>query len=475
MNRDNNTMTSITYAPLERLAAAIHAGELSSEALLEAQLARIARYDGQLHAFTDVYADEARATARGLDQMARAGVRLGPLHGVTVAVKDLFEVQDKPISAGSKARPPRTSAISAAVVERLRAAGAVVIGKTHTVEFAFGGWGTNSAMGTPWNPWDLQTHRTPGGSSSGSAVALASGMCSASVGTDTGGSVRIPAGLCGVVGLKTTRGLISRHGLIELCPTHDTVGPLTRTVRDSALLLDVLSGPDPRDGVSLSVPVREVLPQLGAQRSVAGMRVWTLPEAEREHVDTEVLAAYDRALEVLDALGMQRVNRALPQSSSESMRVAGSLMSAEGYANLGPLFEQDGLEFDPHVRRRILLGRDIGSAQYIHLLKLREQAKADMLIAMEGVDVCVFPTNAIAAIPVSEVDELATPLSRFGRFVNLLDLCSVAVPAGFTGAGMPVSMQVIGRPFDEATILRVGDAFERATRWHRAVPPGLEA
>jgi aspartyl-tRNA(Asn)/glutamyl-tRNA(Gln) amidotransferase subunit A len=156
------------------------------------------------------------------------------------------------------------------------------------------------------------------------------------------------------------------------------------------------------------------------------------------------------------------------------MRVAGSLMSAEGYASLGTLFEQEGLEFDPHVRRRILLGRDIDAAQYIHLLKLREQAKADMLQAMDGVEVCAFPTNAISAIPVSAVDELATPLSRFGRFVNLLDLCSLAVPAGFTREGMPVSLQIIGRPMDEPMALRVGHAFEQATDWHRAVPPGWD-
>jgi len=465
-------IASMVHAPLASQAAAIRAGALSSEALVNAQLERIARHGEKLHAYTEVYADDARAAAQGLDQMARAGVFVGPLHGVTVAVKDLFEVQGKAISAGSRARPARMSLHTATVVDRLRAAGAIVIGKTHTVEFAFGGWGTNAVMGTPWNPWDQEIHRTPGGSSSGSAVALAAGLCSASVGTDTGGSVRIPAGLCGLVGLKTTRGLISRHGLIELCPTHDTVGPLTRTVRDSALMLDVLAGADSNDAVSLQAPVRSVQPQL--ERGVEGMRVWTLPEAERHDVDPDVLAAYDAAVQVLVSLGMQRVERALPQSCAESMRVAGSLMSAEGYASLGTLFEQEGLEFDPHVRRRILLGRDIDAAQYIHLLKLREQAKADMLQAMDGVEVCAFPTNAISAIPVSAVDELATPLSRFGRFVNLLDLCSLAVPAGFTREGMPVSLQIIGRPMDEPMALRVGHAFEQATDWHRAVPPGWD-
>ena len=155
------------------------------------------------------------------------------------------------------------------------------------------------------------------------------------------------------------------------------------------------------------------------------------------------------------------------------MRVAGSLMSAEGYAHLGPLFERRELQFDPNIQRRILLGRDIGAAQYIHLLRQREQAKAAMLEAMDGVDVCVFPTNAISAIPLSKVDELATPLSRFGRFVNLLDLCSVAVPAGLSSTGMPISVQFIGRPFAEPTILRAAFAFEQATPWGQAVPPGL--
>ena len=465
-------MSSMVYAPLVEQAAAIREGALSSESLVDAQLERTARHGRQLHAYTEVYADEARAAARGLDQMAQAGVFVGPLHGVTVAVKDLFEVQGKAITAGSRAQPARVSTFTATAVRRLRSAGAIVIGKTHTVEFAFGGWGTNAVMGTPWNPWDRHMHRTPGGSSSGSAVALAAGLCSAAIGTDTGGSVRIPAGLCGVVGLKTTRGLVSRHGLIELCPTHDTVGPLTRTVRDCALLLDVLAGADPQDAVSAQAPVRSVLPQLA--HGVDGLRVWTLPDAERRDVDADVLAAYDAAVQVLESLGMQRVERALPQSCAESMRVAGRLMSAEGYANLGSLFEQEGLEFDPHVRRRILLGRDIDAAQYIALLKLREQARADMLSAMDGVDVCAFPTNAIAAIPLSAVDELATPLSRFGRFVNLLDLCSLAVPAGFTQEGMPVSLQIIGRPMDEPMALRVGHAFEQATGWHRAVPPGWD-
>lgn len=465
------SVANMAFGSIEQTQQALASGALTSVALVQEQLARITRWNPQLHAFIGVYADEALAAADGLDRLRQAGTLLGQLHGVTVAIKDLFDIEGKAITGGSTALQPRISRLTASVVQRLRSAGAIVLGKTHTVEFAFGGWGTNATMGTPWNPWDLQTHRVPGGSSSGSAVAVAAGMACASIGTDTGGSVRIPAGLCGLVGLKTTHGLVSRHGLLELCPTHDTVGPLTRSVRDSATMLDVLAGPDTHDRLTLAAPVRSAAD--GLERGVHGMRVWVLPQAEREDVDAEVLAAYDAALHVLSGLGMVLVDQPLPQSCSQSMRIAGSLMSAEGYANLGALFERSGLAFDPHVQRRILLGRDIGAAQYIDLLRARSQAQAAMLQAMAGVDVCLFPTNAITAIPLSEVDELATPLSRFGRFVNLLDLCSVAVPAGLSSAGMPISVQFIGRPFAEPTTLRAAFAFEQATDWHRAVPAGL--
>ena len=204
------------------------------------------------------------------------------------------------------------------------------------------------------------------------------------------------------------------------------------------------------------------------------MRFWVLPESERQDVEPAVLAAYDKAVDLLKSLGLRAVDKPLPQSCEESMHIAGSLMSAEGYANLGSLFERDDLTFDIHVKRRILLGRDISAARYLELLQMRKKAKAEMLAAMDGVDCCVFPTNAISAIPLRDVDELATPLSRFGRFVNLLDLCSVAVPAGFTPGGMPISIQFIGRPMDEPHILRLGYAYEQAAPWQGIVPKGLD-
>ncbi len=457
---------------LAEAARAIRDGTSSSERQVAQCLAAIDRFDAQLHAFVEVYREEALASARALDALAAAGRFLGPLHGLPVAVKDLFEIEGRRITGGSLATPPRLSAATATAVLRLQQAGAIVIGKTHTVEYAFGGWGTNAAMGTPWNPWDLQTHRVPGGSSSGSAVAVAAGMCLGALGTDTGGSVRIPAGLCGLVGLKTSPGLVSRHGLLALCPTHDTVGPIAHTAEDAALMLDAMAGPDPLDAASLVLPAAaSCAAQLG--RGVRGLRAAVLPEAERRGVQADVLRAYDLALDDLAGLGVELVPAELAEPLESYMATAGALMSAEGYANLGDLFERDGLAFDPHVRERILQGRNVTAASYLALQRKRRDACQAMARAMEFVDLLAFPTNPITAIPVAEVDESATPLSRLGRFVNLLDLCAVAVPVGLSPQGLPVSMQLIGKPGQDALALRLAHAYQQVTRWHRLRPPGL--
>lgn len=462
-------------ASLTEAGRALRAGHCSSEALVKRCLDRIDAFDGQLHAFVEVYRDEALTTARAMDALFSAGVRLGPLQGLPIAVKDLFEIEGRRITGGSVAEPARVSTITATAVQRLREAGAVIIGKTHTVEFAFGGWGTNAVMGTPWNPWDLTTHRVPGGSSSGSAVAVAAGMATAALGTDTGGSVRIPAGMCGLVGLKTTGGVISRVGLLDLCPTHDTVGTLCRSAEDAALLFDVLSGRDRYAASAWPQADGAVSPRIvGPLQGLRGLRAWVLPAAERDFIEPAVLAGYDAALDTLATLGVQRVDAQLPQPFAHYMAIAGELMSAEGYVHLGPLFEREDLRFDPHVRRRVLAGRDVSAAAYMRLKRERQLAQEAMAQAMGQVDVCVFPTNPITAIPVNEVDELHTPLSLLGRFVNLLNLCSVAVPIGLSPEGLPVSMQIIGRPHAEAQVLRLAHAWQQVTDWHRLTPRGLD-
>nr|WP_256591072.1 MULTISPECIES: amidase [unclassified Pseudomonas] len=226
-----STLDQVTFHSIAQLQQALDAGSLTSEALVRAQLARIEHFDEQLNAYVEAYPARALSAAIAADRQRAAGIRLGPLHGIPLAIKDLFEIDGQAITGGSLAQAPRVSKLTATAVQRLERAGAIILGKTQTVEFAFGGWGTNAVMGTPWNPWDRNVHHAPGGSSSGSAVAVASGLASAALGTDTGGSVRIPAGMCGLVGLKTTRGLISRHGLIELCPSLDSVGPITTQLK----------------------------------------------------------------------------------------------------------------------------------------------------------------------------------------------------------------------------------------------------
>jgi aspartyl-tRNA(Asn)/glutamyl-tRNA(Gln) amidotransferase subunit A len=419
----------------------------------------------------DVYADAAMSAARAADQMRAAGVVLGPLHGITVAIKDLIDIAGRPVTCGSKSLPPRIADRTATVVRKLQGAGAIVLGKTQTVEFAFGGWGTNSSFGTPRNPWDMQTHRVPGGSSSGSGVAVAGGLACAAIGTDTGGSVRIPASMCGLVGLKTTVGLVSRDGLMPLSATLDTVGPMTHTVTDAALMLDAIAGPDPLDPASRHAPVRSVLP--GMRDGADGMRVWAMPDEEREGVDDTVLAAYDKALETLQSLGLRVVRRRLPKGSVDAMNMAGGIMSAEGYANLRAIAERDDLIVDPYVRRRILSGRSIGAAEYIDLLKARERAKAEMMAAMDGADFLLLPTTPLSAIPVEDVDQTTSTLARLNRMGNLMDMCSIAVPSGFTPAGLPLSVQFVGRGWDEPVILRAAYAYEQATRWHERRPEGL--
>jgi aspartyl-tRNA(Asn)/glutamyl-tRNA(Gln) amidotransferase subunit A len=226
-----------TFMTVHALSAAIGAGSLTSTDIVECCLDRIAAYDSKLHAFVEVYADEARLAAKAADQAIRSGHRLGPLHGIPIALKDIIDMKGRITTGGSKVWEGRVSPTTATVAQRLIGAGMIVIGKTHSVEFAMGGWGTNTHMGTPWNPWDMETHRTPGGSSSGSGVAVAAGMVPAAIGTDTGGSVRLPASFCGLAGLKTTVGRISLHGILPLSTTLDTPGPMTRSVEDAALNL----------------------------------------------------------------------------------------------------------------------------------------------------------------------------------------------------------------------------------------------
>ena len=302
------TMTDIQAEGLAEftlvgLSAGIAAGRFSPVDILEAFLARGDTIAG---VFCAPYQDEARKAAREAENAIRAGAAKGPLHGLPIAIKDLVEIEDKVTTGGTLVWKNRVSTHTATLVKKLQDAGMIVLGKTHTVEFAYGAWGTNQHMGTPLNPWDLQTARTPGGSSSGSAVAVAARMAPAAIGTDTGGSVRIPAAWCGITGLKTSVGRISTHGVLPLSPTLDTPGPMARSVDDCALLLSAMQGPDPLDPLTQTLPPVDPFAEL--RRGLKGLRLARLPERERIGHDAEILAAYDRSLEELAGLGAEIVS-----------------------------------------------------------------------------------------------------------------------------------------------------------------------
>ena len=463
--------TDPSYLSAHRLAEEIAAQRLSPVTVVEALLARIAAHDAKLHAFIAVYADEARLAAEAADKAIRSGHAVGPLHGVPIALKDLIDLEGRVTTGGTMVWRERRSPATATLARRLIAQGMIVLGKTHTVEFAMGGWGTNQHMGTPWNPWDLATPRTPGGSSSGSGVSVAAGMAPWAIGTDTGGSVRLPASWCGLAGLKTTIGRVSTYGILPLAPSLDTPGPMARSVEDAALLYSVMQGADPLDPRTLAAPP-PADPHAGLKRGVRGLRLARMPAAERDGCAAEVLAAYDAALEALARLGAEIVDVALPCRFADATVMVGRIIGSEAYQLVGDLVDNAALPIDDAVRPRIQLGRGISARDYLAAIAERDALKRRFLESLDGIDALLTPTTQTAAIPVASVDQSTTP-AHFTRLVNLLELCALAVPDGFTQTGLPLSLQIVCRPYDEATALRIGWAYQAATDWHERHPPGL--
>jgi len=463
-------MTTIdpVWATVAELSRAFGARALSPVDAVDALMERIRRRDPALHAYIAVYEEDARLAAEAADKAIRSGHRVGPLHGVPVALKDLVDLEGRVTTGGSKVWAGRVSPVTATLAERLIGAGMIVLGKTHTVEFAMGSWGTNTHMGTPRNPWDLAVHRTPGGSSSGSAVAVAAGLAPVAIGTDTGGSVRLPAAWCGIVGLKVTAGRISTHGVLPLSSTLDTPGPMARSVEDAALIFRVLNGPDPRDPQTLAWTPADPLPAL--RRGVAGLRLAVLPSAERTGVDKDVLTAYDAAVDTLANLGAQIVNVELPHRLTDYAAATGRIIGAEGYRFVGHLVDDERLPTDPHVRPRIQLGRTISARDYLLALAERDRHRQAFAAALGDVDALLTPTAKTAAIPIEQADQSGTA-AHFTRPGNYLGLCGVAVPSGFTTEGMPASLQILCHAGEEATALRIGWAYEQATGWMARRPP----
>ncbi|WP_427912941.1 amidase [Ramlibacter sp. MMS24-I3-19] len=462
----------LTRLPVHEVARQIAARALSPIDVVEAYLARIERHDPKLHAYTEVYADDARLAARGAEAAIRSGHAVGPLHGVPIALKDLIELEGRVVSGGCEAWTNRRATRTATLARRLIASGMIVLGKTHTVEFAMGGWGTNTRRGTPWNPWDPKRARTPGGSSSGSGVAVAAGLAPWAVGTDTGGSVRLPASWCGITGLKTTIGRVSTHGVMPLSPTLDTPGPMARSVEDAALLYTVMQGADPLDPLTRGLDYVNPMPTL--KRGVRGLRLARMPDVERQHASADVLAAYDRSLAQFERLGAEIVDVKLPFLFADVASFNLRIMAAESYALYASLIDDEAAPLDPHVRPRIAAGRDISSTAYIEALRMRETMKSQFAAAMEGIDALLTPTTMTTAVPLEQVDQTKAP-AHYTRFANYLDLTALALPNGIAADGLPTSLQIVCRASEEATALRIGWAVQEATEWHLQMPPGAPA
>jgi aspartyl-tRNA(Asn)/glutamyl-tRNA(Gln) amidotransferase subunit A len=472
----------------------IAAGSISAVEACRVTLDRMSAVNPALNAFNHVAADRALDRAAAIDRQRAAGERLGPLAGVPIALKDNMCVRGMRTTASSKILDSFIPPYDATIVARLDAAGAVIVGKTNCDEFAMGSSNENSAYGPVRNPWNLDT--TPGGSSGGSAAAVASRCVPLALGSDTGGSIRQPASFCGVVGLKPTYGRVSRYGLLAFASSLDQIGPFARTVGDAAMALSAIAGHDPCDATSSTAEVPDYTAALTGD--VRNVRVGVPRAFVSEGVDDRVRAAYDAALDTLRNSGASLVDIDLPHAKL-AIPVYYLICTAEASSNLArydgvkygyrsPAAKDGSLKemysrsrdegFGAEVKRRIMLGTYVLSAGYYDAFYLKAQQvrtllRRDYEQAFGSVDVVAMPTSPIPPFRLGE--KTADPLQMYLADVftvsaNLAGLPGVNVPCGFAD-GLPIGFQLIGRMFDEAMILRVADAFERASDWHKKTPP----
>lgn len=469
--------------------------EISAREIVQACLDRIAKVDHGVHAFLSFDAADALAQADAADRVLAgdANPERQPLLGIPVGIKDVIAVKGHPLNCGSKILGNFVSPYDATVIEKLRAAGAVVFGRLNMDEFAMGSSTENSAFGLTRNPWD--TSRIPGGSSGGSAAAVAADECIATLGSDTGGSIRQPAALCGVVGLKPTYGRVSRYGLVAFASSLDQIGPFTKSVRDAALLLEVLSGLDPCDSTSVPQPVPRYA--AGLDGGIKGLKIGLAREYMIGGLDAEIKAAVDAAVAKLQKLGAEIVEVSLPHTDY-AVATYYIIATAEASANLArfdgvrygarvdganPIemySKTRGAGFGPEVKRRIILGTYVLSsgyydAYYLRAQKVRTLIRDDFLKAFEKVDAIVTPTTPTAAFKAGEKsdDPLQMYLSDiFTISCNLAGICGISVPCGFTKSPkLPIGLQLLGKPFGEEVLLKIAHTYEQATNWHTEKPP----
>ncbi|GIW01269.1 amidase [Roseiflexus sp.] len=462
-------MSDLFRLTIEDAADLLARREISAVELTSAHLDRIATHDTRLNSFITVTADHALAQARAADNELARGARRSPLHGIPIALKDLYDTAGVRTTAGATFFAERMPDVDARAVTLLYQAGAVLLGKLNMHEWALGVTNINPHYGPSRNPWD--TSRITGGSSGGAAAALAAGLCMGALGSDTGGSIRIPASLCGIVGFKPTFGRVSLQGVVPLSWNLDHAGPMARTVTDVALLLQAIAGYDPDDPVSVAAPVDDLLASIDA--GVGGWRIALVDDAHFGNADAEVLASVHRAAGVFEELGarVERVDLGRGQDAAQM----NALMTTSDAA----AFHRDRLrahpeQFGADVRMRLERGAAFTSTEYILARRFQSEWRRQLERLFEQFDVLLTPTTPITALPIEGLDsvEAARQLTRCTAPFNLAGLPALSAPCGMSAAGLPIGLQIVAAPWREAHVLRAGKAFERATSWHRQTPPG---
>jgi aspartyl-tRNA(Asn)/glutamyl-tRNA(Gln) amidotransferase subunit A len=465
--------TELALLSLTEVAQVIAERRFSSREVTQSCLDRIAQWQPRLNAFMAIEAEAALAAADQADAALAKGNRLGALHGVPLAHKDMYYDAGKVVTCGSKIRRDFVATSTSTALQRLKEAGTIRLGSLQMAEFAYGPTGHNSHYGPVHNPWDLD--RITGGSSSGSGSAVAARLTFAALGSDTGGSIRIPAHFCGVTGLKTTYGRISRAGAMPLSQSLDTVGPLARSAQDCALLLGLMAGADPEDPTAVTGPLPDYMD--ATREPVKGLTVGVPTAFYVEDLDSDVARILDETLAVLKREGANVVQVELPDQH-QLTAACQLVLAVEAAAFHKRWLIERPQDYGPQVLMRLQNGLAIPGVSYLEVMRWRGPALAAHLAAVAGVDAVVAPVAPVAAPTIAESDVGNTSdaeaviqrLTRFTRPINYLGLPSLAVPAGFTRSGLPVGMQLIGRPFDEAMLLRIGAAFQRASDFHERAP-----
>jgi aspartyl-tRNA(Asn)/glutamyl-tRNA(Gln) amidotransferase subunit A len=465
---------SLTSLSVLEAADLIARREVSPVELTEACLRQVERWEPRINAFITVTADEALAVARAHEQMIAAGYHLGPFHGIPIGLKDNLYTRGVRSTAGSRVLGDFVPAEDATVTARLRAAGAVIVGKLNMHEFAWGGTTDNPHYGPTRNPWDPT--RFPGGSSGGSGAAVAAREVFAAIGTDTGGSVRLPSAVNGCVGIRPTIGRVSNHNVVPLAWSMDTVGPMARTVADVAAMLQVIAGHDPQDEGSATAPVPDYLAAL--RRDARGVRIGLVPGYFFSHLQPPVHDAVRGGIDALVAAGAQVVEVEIANIHG-NISAQLTIESAEPSTYHQHWLRERPQDYGEDVRILLEMGEMYLATHYLQAQRYRTLLRHEFMAAFEQVDVFICPTLPFVATPVGAMkvvieggheEDMLSAIMQYTGVPSLTGLPSMSVPCGFSPDGLPIGMQIIGRPFDEATIFRVGHAYQQLTDWHTREP-----